>query len=175
MESLTDLIGCIKCKGCCKFSRQDLDMATIISRDELESMGGLKELPRMSPHKGSTDVFQLEMILSKNGDFLCPFLDEGSHKCNVYDSLPLDCRLWPFLIMRSKDGKRVNLVCAEKRLCPSLAKISPAEFEGHKRQIMKRIREEGIIGQVARSPGLIWDYDPDTFLVAEIPELKKSW
>ena len=173
MESLTNSNACMKCRGCCRFSQQDLGMSTIISKEELEKLGSTK-LPAMRPHRGSKDVFQMEMMMSGNGGFVCPFLDEGTHKCGIYDSIPLDCRLWPFMIMRSKDGMKVNLVCAERWLCPSLEKISAQEFEGHKRQIMKMIRDEGIIARVANSPGLIWDYDQDAFIVEEIPELKKS-
>jgi Fe-S-cluster containining protein len=177
MECITSSRACLKCRGCCGVVKKDLYFSALFTKAEVD---GLKNtgmnLPVFSKYKGSERVLQVQNVRSKIGDYYaCPFLDENSHYCSIYTSQPLDCRLWPFMFARSRDGKTVNLVCAEKRMCPCLEKISPAEFEGHKRQIMGMIRDEGIIETVKKCPELILNHEPDTFVVAEMPELKKPW
>lgn len=129
-------------------------------------------VPKLRERKGG--VVQIELVPSAKGGFRCPFLDEGSHHCSIYSSIPLDCSLWPYMFTRSRDGKTVNLVCADKSYCRCIEKISPAEMEGHRRDILRRIRREGILDIVRQFPGLILGYEPDTFVIGEMPELKKA-
>ena len=172
MRPLTSSEACHSCRECCTFSQRGLYFLPMLTKSEAQRIAHLrKPLPKLRERKGG--VMQVELLPS-GGHFVCPFLDEGSHHCSIYSSQPLDCRLWPYMFTRSRDGKSVNLVCADRSYCRCIEKISPAEMEGHNRDILRRIRSEGILDTVKQFPGLILDCEPDTFVIAEIPELKKA-
>ncbi len=176
MKTVTSSESCSRCRGCCRFEKDD-KYATVFARPELDRVREkLGSIPKVKEFRGSGNVFQVQLVRSQNGengDYVCPFLEEGRHSCSIYEIRPLDCRIWPFMITRSRDGKRVDLVCLEKRDCPSYEKISPQEFELHKRKMLGTIRSAEMIGFMRKFPELIWDYEPYSFLVSEIKELKK--
>jgi Fe-S-cluster containining protein len=174
MKSATSSESCSRCRGCCRFEKEDA-YATILARPELDKIREkLGSIPKVKEFKGSGKVFQVQLIKSAKGDcYICPFLDEEKSSCRIYELRPLECRIWPFMLARSRDGKSVNLVCLEKRDCPSYEKVSPQEFEGHKRPVLRMVKSGEIIGFIRKFPELIWDHEPYSFFVEEIKELKK--
>jgi Fe-S-cluster containining protein len=173
MESVTSSESCSRCRGCCTFGKDD-EYATVFAKPELDRIRErFGSVPEMRDFRNSGRVFQVRLVKSQNGNYVCPFLEEEKHSCRVYELRPFDCMIWPFMLARSRDGKRVELVCLDKRECPSYGKISPQEFEGHRRKMLGLIRSREVIEFVRKYPELIWDYEKYSFLVDEIKELKK--
>jgi hypothetical protein len=56
-------------------------------------------------------------ILRKKDDGNCIFLDQKTTKCTIYNTRPLECRLYPLLLDFSKAKPDVKL---DTRFCPHL-------------------------------------------------------
>ncbi|MBN1586159.1 MAG: YkgJ family cysteine cluster protein, partial [Candidatus Omnitrophica bacterium] len=84
LDSLLPGGYCLDCRACCRFQEPHSDWAP----------------PEYTPQKDPA---------AKPGEacYACPQLDRPSHHCKVYEQRPLDCRLYPFMILRQ--GEEVSL------------------------------------------------------------------
>jgi Fe-S-cluster containining protein len=165
--------SCQSCRGCCKFREDETYFAPVFSTKEIETIRG-QGLPadNFKPHKHHTDVFQVQLIRSTQDPqwYVCPYLDEGSHLCGIYQVRPTDCRIWPLLMMRDKENKEVVLSCFHKRICTTTDKLTEQEFELRMERLENWFDKEEFVRQLQQSPGLAWDYEPDTFHVRTLTQ-----
>ena len=171
METKTS--ECQACRGCCKFSKEDIDFGPLFTREEIDILKSkIKVLPKLKSFKGSSKAFQFELIKSRQEDgsykYACPFLDEQTHLCDIYQYRPLDCRMWPFLIMRGEENKKSFIACFEMEDCPVTDKMDDLQFLAYKKELFSLIEGENILSVVKENPDMIWDYIRGTFMVAEI-------
>jgi Fe-S-cluster containining protein len=161
---------CQACRGCCKFKKKDAYFAPLFSREEkekIEKTTGKKAI--FSPYKNSTQVFQIKLVSSltdKQYD-VCPYLDEATHLCGIYELRPADCRIWPMLIMKDRDGKNTRQACFNKEYCPITEKMSAEEIKQYILKLKQYFTENHYDELYRRYPGLVWNYEPDTFFIDE--------
>lgn len=169
MKTITRSEDCLKCRECCKFEKDELYFSPIFTDKEVEEVKKrFLDLECFIDYKGSERVFQIRMVKSEKEGHVCPFLDERDHICRIYDIRPFDCRLWPFMLARVQGKEGTYIVCFDKCLCKGLEAISPKEFDKYKEYITALLRSEEYTKLIRSYPELVWDYDPDTFEVAEI-------
>jgi len=169
MKTITKSEDCLKCKECCKFEKDDLYFSPIFTSKEVEEVRKrFGDVECFVEYKGSKNVFQIRMLKSEKGGYVCPLLDEDTHLCKIYDIRPFDCKLWPFMLARVKGKKGIYVVCFDKCLCMGLENISPEEFETYKGYITNLLKSKEYKKLIKDYPQLVWDYYPDIFEVAEI-------
>ncbi len=78
---------CLKCKGCCRFINKDSIFRPSVSKDF-----AIK-------HNIQRDNLKKIKLIKEKNLFYCPFLELKTNKCKIYDERPLDCRLYPFLLL----------------------------------------------------------------------------
>lgn len=111
---------CLACQGCCRY-RQAVsswspfflpkEAAELIERKIVDKSVFQEEIGKDAP---------VSVKLSRKEDFyICPFLEYSSNKCVIYNDRPLECRLYPFLLIRTKDA--VSLAIDEN--CPYAKEI----------------------------------------------------
>jgi Fe-S-cluster containining protein len=167
---------CQTCRGCCAFEEEDRYFATLFTDQELavlKARGMHGDF--FVPYRGSSTVFQINLIRSvaRPRMYVCPYLDETTHLCSIYDDRPFDCRFWPFIFMKDTSKKQVLWACFEKRMCD----ITNAQTEG---EFRKRVKDKfaeysGALdaeSYLARYPELAWDCEPATFVIKEMPLAK---
>ena len=159
---------CDKCRGCCKFEKGDEYFSPIFTIEEINKIRkSIKNIPKFNKHKNSKNVFQIELVKSKKENLsVCPFLDEDTHLCNIYELRPFDCKLWPFVLTKTKDGKSITLSCFDKDLCPPFEKSKDKHFEEHKKEVIKLIKSKTNL--IRTHPELVWENEEDTFFVAKV-------
>ncbi len=167
---ITKSEDCNNCRGCCKFEKGDEYFAPLFTRVEINKLKSVKDKSIFKSYKSSGNVFQIELVNSNNEKdvMVCPFLDEKTHLCGIYELRPFDCKFWPFVLTKSKDGNSTTLSCFDKDLCPSLESLKDEHFEEQKNKVIELINSEEYKKLVQEHPGLVWDYEKDTFLVKEL-------
>lgn len=164
------------CRHCCKFRKERLYFAPKITDNEIDRIksNGLYK-PVFFPFKNSKKVFQISLTKSKKlkDIFVCPYLDENTHKCNIYRIRPFDCNFWPFIFMYDKSGKKVLIAHFNKEKCQATDLMSKIKYKDYlDKNLDKWINEKNIIELVKEYPELIWDYEPNTFIIQEINIVK---
>ncbi len=92
---------CLACRGCCRFHAPDDAWSPRLTAEDAALL--LKAQPDGGWQGGGG---RLALKACQSGH-ACPFLEEGSGKCGVYDDRPFECRLYPFLLSREDTGFRV--------------------------------------------------------------------
>ena len=162
---------CFKCQDpCCRFQKEEISFAPIFTEPEFKKLK-TKDKNQISfqKYRNSEKVFQVRLVESGKKDiYLCPFLDSSNQQCRIYKRRPLDCRLFPLVIMKSKDGQTINLCCYNELLCSALRNISPEKFEKYKKYLSKWCRNKKTVRLAKGFPEIVWDYDEDTVIISEI-------
>ena len=154
--------ACQDCRECCVFEEDERYFAPLFTKSEKDNVpkAGFK------PFKNSDAVFQVELV--KLGErYVCPYLDTGTHLCGIYRNRPFDCRMWPFIFMKDKDGDTV-LACFERDMCPSFDKMCDEDFKKLTDATLSWIKEGGILNFLKEHKELIWDYEEDTITIKKI-------
>jgi len=74
----------------------------------------------------------------RNVDGHCVFLDVSSGKCKIYPHRPLGCRIYPVIYVEDI-GPTID------KECPAANTITPREFILRAKQLMKLLKELGIV------------------------------
>ena len=160
------------CQSCCKFSKDEVYYAPIVMDEEIakiKSDGLYKKV--FHPFKKSKNVFQISLIKSKVSKdlFVCPYLDENTQMCIIYNIRPFDCKFWPFILMHDKERKKVFIAHFNKKICQITDVMSNAKFKEYLiKYIDNLVQQKNISELINKYPDMIWDYEPDTFMIKEL-------
>jgi Fe-S-cluster containining protein len=174
MKTVTRSEDCVVCKDCCQFSAQKLYFAPLFTDIELAALTKTLPADSLRPafhrHQGSRTVWQIELRPSRTQPhlYVCPFLDETTHLCAIYPNVPFDCRLWPFLVSWSMDGRRLELACVERRECPSLLRVGSEAFAAYTRYLLDYLRRPEFVQLLRTHRALIWPHQPDSIVLANL-------
>jgi Fe-S-cluster containining protein len=86
---------CLKCQGCCRYSQADSVWTPCLLEEEVQDLLDRKDLP---PASISINKKILAVPNQSQDGFICAFLNSPDNKCRIYESRPLECQLYPFLI-----------------------------------------------------------------------------
>jgi Fe-S-cluster containining protein len=115
MEIESSLPGndtCFSCRGCCVFHAADSPWRPYFSEPEIERSIAAGISADAFPERQGGRIRTVPM-----GDRVrCPALDPATHACTIYPIRPLDCQLYPFVLIWDADRKQVSLGLHEA--CP---------------------------------------------------------
>lgn len=96
-EKLSQLVSsevCLKCEGCCRFKEKDSCWRPKVAGSEMEKN------PEAFLHQVGDDGHILTK--SHQGKHCCVFLDPSENTCGIYERRPLECRLYPFVLVHKQ-------------------------------------------------------------------------
>jgi len=170
IKNLTKAEDCKKCIDCCcLFEKDDLNFAPIFTKNELKK---IKEKYTYKftarPYDIPKKAFIVNLIKSKKEKemYVCPFFNEEGRFCKINDLKSLDCRLWPFILV--KDGDRIILACFRKSFCPSIKKIRQKEFDEYSKYLTRILKKDKNIKFLKSFPVLNKNLFTEIFSVAKI-------
>jgi Fe-S-cluster containining protein len=153
------LSDCERCRTCCRFEEYESYFAPIFADSERRRLDAAGIAAGFVRHGRQEDVWQVQLV-PEGRHHLCPFLDGESQRCRIYAHRPLDCRIWPFILMRDREEKTVLGHFSRER-CPSFRRLSDLQFAERVRRTAEWLRSEAVCGLLREYPGLVWPYDGD--------------
>ena len=163
---------CFSCDVCCRFLEVDSPLAPIfteIERKKAISDGAVPTLFRPQADGKSTQI----QLKPHYNFYICPFFEPETSRCTIYPIRPLDCQLYPFALMFSKDGREV--VLGVDTLCPFGEKYLETEaFQRHIRDVIDYVESEAVTAQITAHWSLIGDYQETVIIVHTLAQLKDA-
>lgn len=112
LKEILSKASCAECRLCCVFDRYDVWETPLF---EAETMGKVAAAVPDAKFAKKGGGFVLNSGEITDGElFSCPALTENG--CMLGDDKPFDCRIWPFRIMKSGEGR----VIAVSSLCSAV-------------------------------------------------------
>ena len=148
LKNILSSSDCASCRVCCVFDRYDLWETPAVPETMKEA---LEELDPSVEFIEKDGCYRFRMTEDKEGLYYCPMLTETG--CKLGDSKPVECRIWPYRVMRLGD----DLVIGIASICPTMYK-----------KPLKRLVEEldggladRIYEEAEKFPGIIKEYCED--------------
>ncbi|KPK97734.1 MAG: hypothetical protein AMJ95_07480 [Omnitrophica WOR_2 bacterium SM23_72] len=142
---------CLSCRGCCRFSQPETSWSPILLDPEIQQL-----LEDNYPPSLISKTKRIRPVPDSQSDrFLCAFLNPDDNTCKIYNSRPLDCQLYPFMINR-KD-KKVFLACDLR--CPFAEKnLEVGAFKEYIQYIFNFVNSPSVLNLLRNNPQIIQEY-----------------
>ena len=109
---------CLRCEICCRFPEADSALAPFFGNAEIER-ATRDGLSATAFPVGNYGAGHSALLTPEGAIHRCPAFRPGGNDCSIYANRPLDCRLYPFMLMYSRDGAQVLL--GVDSYCPATA------------------------------------------------------
>jgi len=144
IRQVTNSSICLSCDVCCRFPEKDSFLRPVFTPEEARE--GAKE--------GRVDLVPLEE------GYICPFFTPSNNRCKIYDVRPFDCRLYPFALMKSREGKEIILGIDTK--CPIVSGVLPnSEIGNYINYLISFIESDSVKTFILKNPSLIGPFQED--------------
>ena len=160
---------CFSCDVCCRFLAADSPLAPIFTETEKKKV--IEQGADPTLFRPQADGASAQIQLKHHNDFyICPFFDPETSHCTIYPIRPLDCQLYPFALMFSKDRREV--VLGVDTLCPFGEDHFETEaFQRHIRDVIAYVESTEITAQIRANWSLIGDYQDTVKIVHTLTQL----
>lgn len=152
---------CLKCLGCCRFSKQDSVWSPCLLEEEAVELVDKEGIPPVSISINR----KLQLIPNPQGNgFICPFLRIEDNHCQIYFNRPFECQLYPFLL-----NMRNNKIWLTVDLnCPFIKeKINSPEFKEYVGYLAAHLNSPKKCALLKNNPNLLQAYE-DVLAVMEL-------
>jgi Fe-S-cluster containining protein len=150
---------CFTCDVCCRFPEETSFLAPYFTEEEIAFVP--------DPKKSFFDSLQgakTQLIRHPEGEgCLCPHFDPKTQHCTIYEARPLDCRIYPFAILRDQAGE-VALGIDTK--CPFIQEHAwDPQMKRDAAEVKAFLESEPIVSILESHPGLIGRFQDDVILL----------
>jgi len=148
---------CLSCQGCCRYAEHDTVWAPVFLFDEIVELTGKNILPvclftHSQPQK--KEAARIDLI-EEEGSFICPCFDSKKNTCKIYAFHPLDCQLYPFLLV-TKDKKKY---LALDEHCPYTKEHKHREeFKKYVEELVSWLHSKEFLEIAVLNPKIFQDY-----------------
>jgi uncharacterized protein len=156
---------CLECPVCCRFPERQAALSPFFFPEERTQAEGLK---RQGSFRVEAPGQASKAALVKCGHgYACSFFDPADHTCRVYEARPLDCSMYPAVIMHGKDHGKVFLGADTK--CPALARPSvAAKLQNYLDWIQRYLESTTLSSLIRKYPQFISEFQEEVVEVREL-------
>jgi hypothetical protein len=141
--------ACSKCEGCCRFTEENSIWQPILLDEEI------KIISKESTDKDTLSLSKKINSLPFKDYFICSFFDIDNKKCKIYNIRPFECRLYPFLINKTKDATYLSVDLK----CPFIKdKLESKDFKDYGNYLMSFLCLPVISFTIKHNPQILSDY-----------------
>jgi hypothetical protein len=116
---------------------------------------------------------QITLVPNPQGEgFLCPAFESQTGRCLIYDQRPLDCRLYPLVLMWNAGHDEV--VLGWDKTCPYTKEHVPDSIRRHAEQVMAILEEQSTVQRIADHPRLVGRFQSEALVLAPLPRLTQA-
>jgi Fe-S-cluster containining protein len=158
---------CLTCDVCCRFPEETSFLAPFFMRDEIARLGSAALSHFDRPQQGS------KIKLAHRGDggdgCICPYFDPVTQYCGIYGDRPLDCRIYPFALLRNPEGA---IVLGVDTKCPYIQEhAGDAQMGQDAEAVAQFLESEAITTLLAAHPALIGPFQDDVIILRPLEKL----
>lgn len=161
---------CLTCEVCCRFPEADSFLRPYFTVEEIAKAVAQGLDPSFFPNPAGG---QIRLVPHPSGEgFTCPAFDVETSRCRIYDSRPLDCRLYPYAIMWDSRTKGVVLGWDSK--CPFMAGAPSRDIAGTADQMAALLESDTITRTLSQHPRLIGRFQDDVATIRPLPRVSEA-
>lgn len=145
---------CLECPVCCRFPDRDAGMSPFFFPEERT------RVERSERARFRNEGASKAALVPCGHGFACTFFEPSDHTCAIYPDRPLDCAIYPVVVMRDRDGQGIFLGADHK--CPALGR---PEFAGriasHLDAVQAVLESPAVAGRIRDWPGFVGEYQEE--------------
>jgi Fe-S-cluster containining protein len=159
---------CLTCDVCCRFPEADSPMRPFFTAAEIDAAIARGVPAVQFPDRAGGRVV---LVPHPTGEgYMCPAFEAATHRCAIYDDRPLDCRLYPFVVVRPPEGEQPLL--GWDRLCPYLSEESdPMLPMMTAPAVVRALSPAGRPSVLAREPDFAGPFQSSVWMLEPLPPL----
>lgn len=163
-DSLLTSRDCFACGKCCRFDPDEIEDAPTFTDEQHERalVEFATEAIRFERRGALWQVVLNDISGSKKK--ICPFYEEPTGRCRVYNYEIFDCRTWPFYIMRVNGELKLTL----SPDCPIVSRIDRTRLAEYAR---KHIGPR-MLNMVKRYPDLVTEYHGNALILCDVSDIE---
>ncbi|GJL56278.1 MAG: hypothetical protein NPIRA02_34100 [Nitrospirales bacterium] len=176
---------CLSCEVCCRFPERESFLRPFFTKPEIGQAitGGVD-----SKFFSNAEGCQVDVVPNPSGEgYVCPAFDAETSHCRIYDVRPLDCQIYPFVLMWDQQHESVLLGWDSK--CPflwpsegeyePLQDVSslpvlptlPSEMMNAAYQLCAQLENGDLPLRIKAHPRLVTPFQPDVVVLQPLPQL----
>jgi uncharacterized protein len=156
---------CLECPVCCRFPEKQAGMSPFFFPEERTRVEQLRG-PSCRNAFRSEGPSKAELTPCGHG-FACSFFEPSDHTCAIYESRPLDCSIYPVVVMRGRDEQGVYIGADHK--CPALGRPEIAQQVTEHLDRVRHVLEDPDVARLLREyPEFIGEYQEEARDVREL-------
>ena len=153
---------CLECPVCCRFPEKQAALSPFFLPEERN----LAEALKTGGSFRESGASKAELVVCGNG-FACSFFNPADHTCRVYPVRPLDCSMYPAVILYSRDHRKVML--GADTTCPALSRPGVSVRLRHYLDLVQRYLESNALSSLIRKyPQFISEFQEEAVEVREL-------
>ncbi|WP_447969678.1 YkgJ family cysteine cluster protein [Nitrospira sp. M1] len=177
--------ACLNCKVCCRFPEPESFLRPFFTKLEIRQAvkGGVD-----STFFPNREGCQVDVVPHPSGDgYLCPAFDPETSHCRIYNVRPLDCQIYPFVLMWDQQHESVLLGWDTK--CPFLWQSEseyeplldvsslpvlptlPSEMMNAAHQLCAQLEDGDLPLRIKAYPHLVTPFQSDVVVLHPLPQL----
>jgi hypothetical protein len=161
---------CLRCDVCCRFPEADTPLTPFFSHAEIDGAlaGGMPEgafPPGRFGAGAAVPPVPFDLI------YRCPAFRPESNDCCVYSVRPLDCRLYPFMLMYDRKGEKVFL--GADSYCPAVGRAEGSPALKECADELSVLLDGPLAGGVEESRGIVGEWKEHVLPLRPMPELTR--
>ena len=155
---------CLDCPVCCRFPDKQASLSPFFFPEEKSAVESLHA--KGSFREAASKASKAKLVACGHG-VACSFFNPEDHTCQVYPARPLDCSMYPAVIMRSHDRQKV-MVGADTK-CPALKRPSvAAKLKGYLDSIQRYLESAPLSSLIQKYPQFISEFQEEVVEAREL-------
>ena len=156
---------CLECPVCCRFPEKKAALSPFFFPVERQTVD---LLPVSGSFREEAQGLPSKAALEKCGHgFACSFFNPGDQTCRIYEARPLDCAMYPAVVMESKDHRNVLLGADTK--CPALSRSEvSAKLKKYLDWLQRHMESTDLSSLIRKHPQFISVYQEEVVEVREL-------
>jgi Fe-S-cluster containining protein len=140
---------CLACDGCCRFRE-----AQSAWRPKMSDLEKVAPATKKIFTARSIDDQGFITTVEHQDTFVCYFFNPRHNTCGIYSQRPFECRLYPFLLIKNKNGKGL----AAHLNCPYIQEAWDSEpLQGYRKYLQEFFLRDEVLAFLKASPALFGD------------------
>ena len=179
---------CLSCEVCCRFPERDSSFRPYFTETEIRQAIAMGVDASHFPDSAGSQV--LPVPHPSGEGYLCPAFDPDTFHCRLYPARPLDCQMYPFVLMWDEDRRAVSLCwdtkcpffmdqCMEEEnshgpgRTPDRSSALPEHFHPFSQTMAERLESSEMIEILSANPQLVMPFQNDVVVIQQLPRLTK--